>query len=83
MSLRCKIGIHDWDGTPAYYITALDEKLAIPSMPATRKCQRCKKAQWRDEFCLGFNPPEYVYTWYPFGQGHKLLFPISKTGETK
>lgn len=61
----CKIGIHDWQYTPAVYRSAQEERLALAEKDATRTCRCCPKTQVEDRHCLGFNPPEYVSTWRP------------------
>ena len=62
--LRCLVGFHDWETTPAVYLDAQAERLAIPTQPATRTCRCCDTHQVEDRHCLGLNPPEYVSTWY-------------------
>lgn len=64
MSILCKVGMHKWTYTPAVYDNSQMQYLGIPSVEATRTCQRCGKYQKQDVHCLGFNPPDYVYRWY-------------------
>lgn len=64
MSLLCRIGIHKWGRVhPPVYDSPKMERLAMPTKPAMRACQRCDVDQFRDEHCLGLNPPAYSYRW--------------------
>lgn len=64
MKLRCRIGFHKWGpAKPAVYRSPMDERLAIPLLPAVRACLGCDAEQMRDEHCLGLNPPAYTYRW--------------------
>jgi hypothetical protein len=63
MRLRCMIGMHDWEYTPAVYNNPQEERLALPAVPATRKCRCCPVKQVEDKHCLGLNPPEYSVSW--------------------
>lgn len=63
MRFLCMLGFHKWQYTPAVYDSVQDERLALPSSPATRKCQCCPAKQVEDKHCLGLNPPEYSITW--------------------
>ncbi len=51
---------HHWTYTPATYY---NEDLALVATPATRQCA-CGAHQWREEHCLGLNPPAYVRDWH-------------------
>lgn len=59
MSLRCKLGIHDWK------ITREEAGVTdiLVEIEMQRTCQRCGKMQERDTHCLGLNPPEYIRMW--------------------
>lgn len=61
---KCKIGLHDWEVTPAVYASPFDEQIGMTDNPATRKCNNCTKKQTEDVHCLGLNPPKYTKTWY-------------------
>lgn len=59
----CKLGFHKFVYTPAEYATPDQKVSAFYTVPSKRKCVRCGKSQWREEHCLGYHPPQYVYTW--------------------
>ncbi len=56
--------LHRWEYTAPVYGDRTMERLAIPSIEATRTCSICHLKQSRDEHCLGLNPPDYIYNWY-------------------
>lgn len=57
--------VHDWHYmAPKHFAVPNAEELCIESAPATRKCAKCGKTQYRERHCLGLNPPEYVVCWY-------------------
>ncbi len=60
MSIRCKLGIHDWK------ITREESGVCkiMVQVEAQRTCQRCGKMQEQDTHCLGLNPPEYIKSWH-------------------
>jgi hypothetical protein len=64
MKFLCRIGFHDYIYTPAVYRNEQEARMGMPVLEAKRECCRCQKTQYRDEHCLGVNPPEYVYRWY-------------------
>lgn len=62
--LRCLIGLHDWEVTPAVYDSWVAQLLAQATQEATRSCRCCSKTQFEDRQCLGLTPPRYDSSWY-------------------
>ena len=60
MNLKCKLGLHEWQVTPATYVNSTS---IIVDTPAKRVCVSCGKRQERHDHCLGLNPPEWVQEW--------------------
>lgn len=61
--LLCKLGVHVWFYQNEVVYHPNGEWIALCAVPATRRCTMCDKHQFRDEHCLGLNPPTYVYSW--------------------